>query len=88
MDIPFKGWPQNNWGGVQGGVPTQKEAHYNPPQHAKPPTTQMHRRVGGIWGDVYTPGVYNIQGMYKHMGHTNVGHAGTPKYKNMPSTKK
>ena len=72
------GTPKQGW--CKGGVPTQRGAHHNPPQHAKPPKTQMHR-VWGIWG-VCTPwGVQMYEGVWMYRGVQMWGIQTPPKYK-------
>ena len=69
-------------GDVREGVPTQREP-ITTPQHAKPPKTHRGTEEYGAYGGVHPSGHKNIWGVYEHMGHPD-----TPKYKNMPATKK
>ena len=78
-----------NRGGVR-RCPNTKGSPLQPPTACKASkNTQMHRRVWGHIGGVYIPGVYKCMGAYECMGGVQRwGHPDTPKYKNMPATKK
>ena len=49
----IKGEAPPNRGDAREGVPTQRGAHYKPPQHAKPPKTEAQKSMGAYGGSVH-----------------------------------
>ena len=58
----------------RGGVSQYTLSRKQPPTTCNAPKTMQEQRAWGPMGGVYTPGGHtNIWGVYKCMGHTNVG---------------
>ena len=81
------GTPKQGW--CKGGVPTQRGAHYNPATTCKAYKNTEAQRSMGAYGGLYTPGVYKcVRGIWLYGGVWMWGVQTSPKYKNMPATKK